>query len=279
MTTIELIDAREILDSRGNPTIEVDGRSSTDGAVGRAGVPSGASTGAHEAVELRDGDKGRYGGKGVLKAVANVLETIAPGPARRRRRRPGRASTTRLIALDGTPNKAQAGRQRDPGRVARLRACGGRHAYGLPLYRYLGGRRRANLLPVPQFNILNGGKHAAELDGLPGVHGRAASASPTFAEALRAGRRGLPRPARRSCTTGASRPARATRAASPRRCPPTRRPSRSSCEAIEQAGYKPGEQVAIALDPATSSSPASTGTGTADGQLTYRLAKEGRTLD
>jgi enolase len=155
-TLIETIHAREILDSRGNPTVEVDVQLE-DGSLGRAAVPSGASTGEHEAVELRDGDKTRYGGKGVLQAVANVNGTIAEelvgSDATEQRRVDGR-----LLELDGTSNKSKLGANALLGvslAVARAAAV----SSGLPLYKYLGGPN-ACTLPVPMFNILNGGKHA-----------------------------------------------------------------------------------------------------------------------
>ena len=158
-TFIEVIDAREILDSRGNPTVEVDVVLS-DGSVGRAAVPSGASTGVHEAVELRDGDPGRFGGKGVLQAVANVTDTIGPGPVRprrvrpgRHRRAPGRARRHRRTRARSARTRSSASRSPAPTRPPR--------AYDLPLYRYLGGVGAVNL-PVPMFNILNGGKHAQD---------------------------------------------------------------------------------------------------------------------
>ena len=158
MTTIEYVDAHEILDSRGNPTLEAV-VALDSGAVGRAAVPSGASTGAHEAVELRDGEKDRYGGKGVRQAVANVTEIIAPALI-------GEDASEQalidqlLIDLDGTPNKAKLGANAILG-VSLACAHATAAEYGLPLYRYLGGIR-SNTLPVPQFNILNGGKHAAD---------------------------------------------------------------------------------------------------------------------
>src|SRR6187200_1797568 len=167
MTNIELIDAQEILDSRGNPTLEVVVVLDS-GAAGRAAVPSGASTGAHEAVELRDGEAARYGGKGVQQAVANVLETIAPA----------------LIDLDGTPNKGRLGANALLG-VSLACAHAVAAAYGLPLYRYLGGAR-ARTLPVPMFNILNGGKHAADSTDFQEFMVMPVGA-PTFADAMRAG--------------------------------------------------------------------------------------------
>src|SRR5437762_3111406 len=153
---LQSIHAREILDSRGNPTLEVDAVLA-DGAVGRAAVPSGASTGAYEACELRDGDKKRYLGKGVLKAVKNVNDTIAP-------RLLGMSASNQLeidramIELDGTPNKANLGANAILG-VSLAVAHAAARAAGLPLYRYVGGTG-AHVLPVPMMNVINGGKHA-----------------------------------------------------------------------------------------------------------------------
>ena len=157
-STIVAIDARQILDSRGNPTIEVD-VVLDDGALGRAAVPSGASTGANEAVELRDGDKTRFGGKGVLKAVANVTDTIGPELIGADAEDQA-AIDAALIELDGTPNKARLGANATLG-VSLACAHAVASSYGVPLYRYLGGVG-ARILPVPQFNILNGGKHAQD---------------------------------------------------------------------------------------------------------------------
>jgi enolase len=156
MTNITSLHAREILDSRGNPTIEVDVKLAS-GVVGRAAVPSGASTGAHEAAELRDGDKNRYQGKGVLKAVENVngaLSKALAGMAAQEQAKIDQA----MIALDGTPNKSKLGANAILGvslAVARAAAA----SANLPLYAYLGGKE-ANLLPVPMMNIINGGAHA-----------------------------------------------------------------------------------------------------------------------
>src|SRR5881398_2502100 len=156
MTAIVEIIGREILDSRGNPTVEVD-VILEDGAMGRAAVPSGASTGAHEAVELRDGDKKRYLGKGVLKAVKNVNDVLAPKLL-------GASALDQtgidalMIELDGTPNKAKLGANALLG-VSMAVAKAAAAACNLPLYRYLGGPG-AKVLPVPMMNILNGGKHA-----------------------------------------------------------------------------------------------------------------------
>ena len=156
MTTINHVLAREVLDSRGNPTVEVEVYLES-GARGRAIVPSGASTGAHEAVELRDGDKERYLGKGVLKAVQNVNDVIAP-------KLEGMDALEQvaidrlLIDLDGTPNKGKLGANAILG-VSMAVARAAAEALGMPLYAYLGGFN-AKVLPVPMMNILNGGKHA-----------------------------------------------------------------------------------------------------------------------
>src|SRR5437899_8176085 len=178
--SIESVLAREILDSRGNPTVEVE-VILTDGSTGRAAVPSGASTGAYEALELRDGDKGRYLGKGVLRAVRNVNEAIAPkllghDPFEQV------ALDQLLLDLDGTPTKAKLGANAVLG-VSLAVAHAAAHSAGLDLYRYLGGTN-AKYLPVPMMNILNGGKHAdntvdfQEFMIMP-------LAAPSFREALR----------------------------------------------------------------------------------------------
>ena len=148
--------AREILDSRGNPTVEVDVTLDC-GCIGRAAVPSGASTGAHEAVEIRDGDGGRYGGKGTLKAVSNVNDIIAPRIEGMDPRDQAAVDGV-MIELDGTPNKGRLGANAILG-VSLAVAKAAAAAEGLPLYRYLGGES-ANILPVPMCNIINGGKHA-----------------------------------------------------------------------------------------------------------------------
>jgi len=156
VATIAQVRGREILDSRGNPTVEVD-VILADGTLGRAAVPSGASTGIHEAVELRDGDKKRYGGKGVTHAVANVngaLAKVAIG----RDASDQVALDRALIEADGTPNKGKLGANAILG-VSLAAAKAAAAAYGLPLYRYIGGAN-ARVLPVPQSNIINGGKHA-----------------------------------------------------------------------------------------------------------------------
>src|SRR5688572_12323960 len=271
MTTIELVDAYEILDSRGNPTLEavvvLD-----SGAVGRAAVPSGASTGAHEAVELRDGEKGRYGGKGVLKAVANVIETI--GPALVDQDASNQADIDQLlIDLDGTPNKSRLGANATLG-VSLAVAHAAAAAYGQPLYRYIGGSL-ANTLPVPMFNILNGGKHALDSTDFQEFMVMPVGFD-TFSEALRAGAevfhalraelhdRGF---ATGQGDEGGFAPSLASNAEA----------IETVLRAIERAGYLPGEQVAIALDPATTEL-VGDGAPDANGELTYRLEKEGRTL-
>ena len=154
--TILSVKAREILDSRGNPTVEVD-VALQGGALGRAGVPSGASTGSREALELRDGDKKRFGGKGVAKAVANVNDTIAPA-VRGMDASDQAALDAKLLALDGTANKDKLGANAILG-VSMAAARAAAASLGLPLYRYLGGVA-ASLLPVPMLNVLNGGAHA-----------------------------------------------------------------------------------------------------------------------
>ena len=174
--------AREILDSRGNPTVEVD-VVLTDGAWGRAAVPSGASTGIHEAVELRDNDPERYGGKGVTQAVENIEQVIAPELI-------GFPATDQvgidetMIELDGTPNKGRLGANAILG-VSLAVAKAAAASAGLPLYRYLGGPY-GHILPVPMMNILNGGKHALDSTDLQEFMVMPVGA-PTFREALRWG--------------------------------------------------------------------------------------------
>src|SRR5438128_5275262 len=182
MTAIVDIIGREILDSRGNPTIEVD-VVLEDGSRGRAAVPSGASTGAHEAVELRDGDNSRYLGKGVLKAVEAVNGEIFDAVGGLEAEAQAKIDET-LIALDGTPNKSRLGANAILG-VSLATAKAAAAANDLPLYRYVGGAT-ARLLPVPMMNIINGGVHAdnpidfQEFMVMP-------VGAPTFAEGLRAG--------------------------------------------------------------------------------------------
>lgn len=180
MAIIENVCAREILDSRGNPTIEVDVLLD-DGVVGRAAVPSGASTGVHEAVELRDGDKSRFGGKGVSKAVDNVNDTLADtliglDPTRQVE------IDNAMIRLDGTPNKGRLGANAILG-VSLAVAKAAAEEVGLPLYQYLGGVN-AKELPVPMMNILNGGAHADNNVDIQEFMIMPVGAS-SFAEALR----------------------------------------------------------------------------------------------
>src|SRR6185295_9864560 len=272
VTTIDGIDAREILDSRGNPTIEVD-VVLVDGAVGRAAVPSGASTGAHEAVELRDGDPARYGGKGVLRAVENVTETIAPALY-------GLDAADQagidgiLVDLDGTPNKAALGANAILG-VSLACAHAASAAYDLPLYRYLGGVG-ATTLPVPMFNILNGGKHAQDSTDFQEFMVMPVGLS-TYADALRAGAEIFA-----ALRTILHDEGHATGQGDEGGFAPSLGSNAAAIEvilrAIEKAGYHPGHDVAIALDPATTEL-VEEGSG-ADGAPTrYRLATENRTLD
>jgi enolase len=271
-TEIELIEAREILDSRGNPTIEVD-VVLADGSVGRAGVPSGASTGVHEAVELRDGDKARFGGKGVLKAVANVRETIAPAMlGADAADQPGIDAA--LIELDGTPNKGNLGANAILG-VSLACAHAAAAAHDLPLYRYLGGAG-ARIVPVPFFNILNGGKHALNSTDFQEFMVAPVGVA-TFADALRAGAEVFHALKSILSAEGFSVGQGDEGGFAPS-LPSNEAAVEVILRAIEKAGYKPGEQVAIALDPATSSILVE-GTGTAGKTGQYLLEKEGRTLD
>jgi enolase len=176
MAAIQEVRGREILDTRGNPTVEVDVRLA-GGAFGRAAVPSGASTGAHEAVELRDGDKARFAGKGVLKAVRAVDGEIAD--ALRGRPAEDQALVDRLmIELDGTDNKARLGANAILGTSLAVARAAAQDA-GLPLYRYIGGTS-ASLLPVPLMNIINGGAHADNPIDVSGVEGGAQASRPQY---------------------------------------------------------------------------------------------------
>ena len=272
VTLIDGVDAREILDSRGNPTIEVD-IVLVDGSVGRAAVPSGASTGAHEAVELRDDDPARFGGKGVLTAVRNVTDRIAPELL-------GLDASDQagidalLIDLDGTPNKGELGANAILG-VSLACAHASAAAYDLPLYRYLGGVG-ARTMPVPMFNILNGGKHAQDSTDFQEFMVMPVGVG-TYAEALRAGSEIFA--ALRSILHDEGH---ATGQGDEGGFAPSLTSNEAAVEvilrAIERAGYRPGEDVAIALDPATTEL-VEAGSG-ADGAPTrYVLAKEGRTLE
>jgi enolase len=271
-TSIEIIDAREILDSRGNPTIEVD-VVLADGSVGRAGVPSGASTGVHEAVELRDGDKGRYGGKGTRKAVANVVETI--GPALLGLDASDQAGIDAvLIELDGTPNKSKLGANATLG-VSVACAHATAASVDLPLYRYLGGVG-ARTLPVPFFNILNGGKHAENSTDFQEFMVAPVGVA-TFAEAVRAGSEVFHALKSILHDQGFSVGQGDEGGFAPS-LPSNEAAVEVILRAIEGAGYRPGEDVAIALDPA-SSSILEPGTGVEGVTGRYRLEREGRTLE
>jgi enolase len=271
-TTIEIIDAREILDSRGNPTVEVD-VVLADGTVGRAAVPSGASTGIHEAVELRDGDAGRYGGKGVLRAVENVREEVAEAiVGMDAADQPGIDDT--LVAVDGTPNKGRLGANAILG-VSLACAHAAATAHEEPLYRYLGGVG-ARILPVPMFNILNGGKHATDSTDFQEFMVMPVGVG-SYGEALRAGAEIFAALKTILHDEGFSVGQGDEGGFAPS-LPTNEAAIEVILRAIEKAGYRPGEQVAIALDPAASSI-LEGGTGVDDVPARYRLEREGRTLD
>ncbi|MFI5262469.1 MAG: phosphopyruvate hydratase, partial [Candidatus Limnocylindrales bacterium] len=238
-----------------------------------AGVPSGASTGIHEAVELRDGERDRYGGKGVRRAVANVLETIAPALLGADAADQAAIDDT-LCALDGTPNKGVLGANAILG-VSLACAHAAAQAFDLPLYRYLGGVR-AHVLPVPQFNILNGGKHAADSTDFQEFMVMPVGA-PDFSSALRAGSEVF-----HALRTVLHEGGHATGQGDEGGFAPSLPSNEAALElilrAIERAGYRPGEDVAIALDPAVSELLDGDVPPTADGQLTYHLPREGRTI-
>ena len=265
MSTIIDITAREILDSRGNPTVEVD-VFLEDGETGRAAVPSGASTGAHEAVELRDGDPARYGGKGVLKAVeavnGEIFEALAGVDAFAQK-----DIDQLMIDLDATPNKGRLGANAILG-VSLAVAKAAAASSGLPLYRYVGGVN-ARTLPVPMMNILNGGEHAdnpidiQEFMIMP-------VAAPSFSEGLRWGAeifhtlKGELKAAGHNTNVG-------DEGGFAPNIGSTREALDFIIGAVEKAGYKPGEQVFLALDPAaTEFYDAETGL--------YRMRGEGREL-
>jgi enolase len=262
-TTIEAVTAHEILDSRGNPTVQVEVLL-MGGASGTAAVPSGASTGAHEAVELRDGDKARYGGKGVLKAVANVNDAISEALV-------GLDATDQamldevMIQLDGTPNKSKLGANAMLGvslAIARAAAV----ACNQPLYRYLGGVH-ARTLPVPMMNILNGGKHADNSTDMQEYMILPVGA-PSFREALRMGSEVY-----QSLKKVLHDRKLNTNVGDEGGFAPTLGSNREALEiliaAIEKAGYQPGVDICLGLDPASTEF-------YQDGK--YVLAKEGRTL-
>jgi enolase len=263
MTTIEDIVAREILDSRGNPTLEVEVML-VSGERGVAAVPSGASTGAHEAVELRDGDKSRYGGKGVLTAVNNVNATIRDtlvglDAAKQR------TLDLLMIDLDGTPNKGVLGANAILG-VSLALAKASANALQQPLYRYLGGVS-AHVLPVPMMNILNGGKHADNSTDMQEYMILPVGA-PTFREALRMGAEVYA-----SLKKVLHSKKLNTNVGDEGGFAPSLSSNREALEviiaAIESAGYRPGVDIFLGMDPASSEF-------YEDGK--YVLAREGRSL-
>src|SRR6187549_966644 len=245
MPEILQVNAREILDSRGNPTVEAEVQ--TDSGLGRACVPSGASTGEHEAVELRDGDKRRYLGKGVQTAVANINEKL--GPALEGMVALDQvAIDQRLIELDGTPNKGKMGANAILA-VSMAVARAAADTVGLPLWRYLGGAQ-ARVLPTPMMNILNGGMHAdsgLEIQEFMVVpHG-----FPTFAEGLRAGVEVF-----HNLKALLKKAGMVTAVGDEGGFAPRLENNRAALDfimkAIEAAGYKPGDEISLALDCALS---------------------------
>jgi enolase len=265
-TTIEDITALEILDSRGNPTIEVE-VTLMDGSWGRAAVPSGASTGVHEALEMRDGDKQRYGGKGTQNAVDNVNEEIADlligWDAVEQR-----SIDMALLELDGTPNKSKLGANAILGTSLAV-AKAAANALGLPLYRYIGGVY-AHILPVPMLNILNGGAHS----GWQSTDAQEFMVMPlgaeSFAEGLRWGAEIY-----QALKSVLKEKGYTTLVGDEGGYAPALKANSEAVElileAIEKAGYKAGEQVAIALDPAASEF-------YEEDTRKYNLRKEGRKL-
>jgi len=245
--SIKIIKAREILDSRGNPTIEV-GIELSDGTVGAAAVPSGASTGKYEAVELRDKDKGRYGGLGVLKAVNNVNERIAPALVGMLASEQA-AIDQKLLDLDGTANKSNLGANAILG-VSLAAAKAAANSSAIPLYRYLGGSA-AYLLPVPMMNILNGGKHAADSTDFQEFMVVPAGAS-SFNQALRIGTEVYHALRAAIKDKGLN-----TNVGDEGGFAPSLASNKQAVEliltAIDLAGYKAGDDCFIALDPAASS--------------------------
>ena len=246
MSTIQSVHARQILDSRGNPTVEVDIRTE-NGYLGRAAVPSGASTGKHEAVELRDEDKSVYVGKGVLKAVENVNEIIFPeliGCSIFEQNLIDKI----MIELDGTPNKSKLGANAILG-VSLAAAKAGAQEAGLPLYRYVGGTN-ANTLPVPMMNILNGGSHADNSIDFQEFMIVPAKAD-TFSESLRMGVEVF-----HTLKTVLKSKGYSTNVGDEGGFAPNIKSNEEAIEvvlqAIEKAGYKPGEDIFIAMDAAVS---------------------------
>jgi len=247
MTKIESVRAREILDSRGNPTVEADVVLES-GARGRAAVPSGASTGEHEALEMRDGDKARYLGKGVRKAVENANTAIAPKV--RGRDADDQAGLDKFLCeLDGTPTKSKLGANAILA-VSMAAARAAAAAKGVPLYRHLAPAGRGNVLPVPMMNILNGGAHADNSVDPQEFMAMPVGAS-SFSEALRTGAEIFHNLKKVLSKRGYS-----TAVGDEGGFAPSLKSNEEALEvileAITAAGYKPGEQVGIALDPAAS---------------------------
>jgi len=246
MTTISAIHGREVLDSRGNPTVEAEMKLA-DGTIGRAIVPSGASTGEHEAVELRDGDKQRYLGKGVQKAVANINDKIAKALAGMDATEQ-RALDQKMIDLDGTENKGKLGANAILA-VSMAAARASANRYGQPLYRYLGGAG-ANTLPVPMMNILNGGAHADNNVDFQEFMAMPVGAK-SFSEGLRWGVEVF-----HTLKSVLKKRGYNTAVGDEGGFAPSLKSNVEAIElvieAIEQAGYKPGKEIAIALDPASS---------------------------
>jgi enolase len=243
---IESIRAREVLDSRGNPTVEVE-VSLADGSKGAAIVPSGASTGAHEAVELRDRDSSRYGGRGVMTAVANVENVIRPALLGKQAE-DQRGNDDILVGLDGTPNKSRLGANAILG-VSLAMAHAAAASAGLPLYRYLMSGDKEPLLPVPMFNILNGGQHARDSTDFQEFMVMPVGA-PTYREGLRAAVEVYHELKSILASEGHS-----TNVGDEGGFAPSLGSNEEAIElilrAIRGAGYDPGGDVVLALDPAT----------------------------
>ncbi len=246
MTTIVDIIGREILDSRGNPTVEADVHLA-DGSMGRAAVPSGASTGEHEAVELRDGDKSRYSGKGTLKAAGHINNEIADALAGKNAAEQAAIDAT-MIELDGTPNKEKLGANAILA-VSMAAARAVAISQNTPLYRYLGGAG-ANTLPVPMMNIINGGAHA---DNSVDVQEFmiAPFGAPKFSEALRMGVEVFHTLKKVLAKKGYSTAVGDEGGFAPM-LKSNEEAIESVLEAIAQAGYQPGTQIGVCLDPAAS---------------------------
>ncbi|MGZ8349812.1 MAG: phosphopyruvate hydratase, partial [Allosphingosinicella sp.] len=242
MTAIIHLHARQILDSRGNPTVEAEAMLE-DGSIGRAAVPSGASTGAHEAVEKRDGDKSRWLGKGVGAAVDAVRNEIAAAVIGMEAEDQAEIDAA-MIALDGTPNTARLGANAILG-VSLAVARAAADARGLPLYRYVGGVSAATL-PVPMMNILNGGAHADNVIDFQEFMVMPVGA-PTFSEALRCGAEIFHTLKKRLSDAGLS-----TAVGDEGGFAPNLASARDALDfimrSVEQAGYRPGDDVVLALD-------------------------------